>query len=78
GIMGAINGFLVSYATVNFGQDYLQRHPSPQPITITLPGAGLAPGISGGSLAQYLPLVFLVALFFVIIFTLTSARGAKD
>lgn len=78
GVMGAISGFLVSYATITFGQDYLLRHPSPEPITITLPGPGLAPGVSGGSLAQYLPLVFLIALFFVIIFTLTSAGRAKD
>lgn len=78
GVMGAINGFLVSYATVTFGQDYLRRHPSPEPITITLPGPGLAPGASPGALAQYLPLVFLVALFFVIIFTLTSSGRAKD
>lgn len=78
GVMGAVNGFLISYATVTFGQDYLRRHPNPEPITITLPGPGLAPGASGGSLAQYLPLIFLVTLFFVIIFTLTSAGKAKD
>lgn len=78
GVMGAVNGFLVSYATLGFGQDYLRRHPSLEPITITLPGPGLAPSISGGALGQYLPLVFLVALFFVIIFTLTSAGRSKD
>ncbi|MDP2661028.1 MAG: hypothetical protein Q8R28_09905 [Dehalococcoidia bacterium] len=78
GILGAINGFLASYATVIFGQDYLRRHPSPEPITITLPGPGLSPGISGGSLAQYLPLVFLAALFFIIIFTVTSTGRAKN
>ncbi|MDO8689169.1 MAG: hypothetical protein Q7R39_04045, partial [Dehalococcoidia bacterium] len=64
--------------TVNFGQDYLRRHPSPEPITITIPGPGLSPGISGGSLAQYLPLVFLAALFFIIIFTVTSNGRAKN
>lgn len=78
GVLGALNGFLISYGTIGFGQEYLLRHPSPDPVTITLPGPGLAPGISGGSLAQYLPLLFLVALFFVIIFTVTSAGKAKD
>lgn len=78
GVMGAINGFLVAYATVNFGQDYIRRHPIPEPITITLPQPGSAAGISGGSLAQYLPLIFLVTLVFVVIFTLTSAGRAKD
>ena len=78
GIMGAVNGFLVSYGTITFGQDYVRRHPSPEPVTITLPGPGLSPAVSGGSLTQYLPLVFLAALFFIIILTVTSARRAKD
>ena len=77
GLVGAVSGFLISYATVTFGQDYLGRHPSPEPVSITVPGPGLAPTLSGGSLAQYLPLVFMVALFFAIIFTLTGARRAK-
>jgi hypothetical protein len=77
-IMGGINGFLLSFAMVSFGQDYLSRHPSPEPVTITLPGLGMPQGLSSSALGQYVPLVFLLTFFLIIILTLTSMGRAKN
>lgn len=76
-ILGGLNGFVLSLASINFGQDYLSRHPEPDAFRLELPLL-LSPQLPASNpLTPYAPLVFLATFFFIAGLTLVAITRSR-
>lgn len=72
-VLGGISGYAVALTLMNFGQEYLSRHPEVAALSIKMP-ALFAPTLpTTNLLLGYAPLVFLGGLFLMVALLIAAA-----